>query len=164
MPARGRSRRHRQTFTKHDVARVLGLRFHHLMNFVNRGFLTPSVSRGRRGRGGERLFNVCDLVAIRSAQELTRLGLVGRRLRPICRKIRQIERTGTRRALLVITHAGEALHVPTGRDVVRLLRQAERPFGHLVLDLDRISRAVRRATRKRSRGRTAGPLDRRVGR
>ena len=147
MPTKRRSRR--QVFTKHDVVRLLDLRLHHLVNFVNRGFLGPSVSRGRRGRGGERLYNVCDLVALRSAQELTRLGLVGQRLRLICRKIRQIERSGMRRALLVVTHAGEALHVPTGRDVVRLIRHAERPFGHLVLDLDRISRDVRRSTRKR---------------
>jgi hypothetical protein len=147
MPARTRARR--QTFTKHQVVRLLGLELHHLVNFVNRGFLAPSVSRGRRGRGGERLFNVCDLVAIRSAQELTRLGLVGRRLRPVCRQIRQIERAGIRRALLVITDAGKAMHVPRGREVLRLLRHAERPVGHLVLDLNRISRDVRRAIPKR---------------
>jgi hypothetical protein len=144
-PGRGITR---QTFTKHDVARILDLRFHHLANFLSRGLLAPSVSRGRRGRGGEGLFNVCDLVAIRSGQELTRLGLVGRRLRPVCRQIRQIERAGVRRALLVVAHAGEALHVPRGRDVLRHLRQAERPFGHLVLDLERMSRDVRRLLRE----------------
>ena len=45
-----------------------------------------------------------------------------------------------RRALLLVTHAGDALHVPRARDLVRLVQRTDGPYGHVVLDLRRVSR------------------------
>src|SRR5262249_29614804 len=55
-------------------------------------------------------------------------------------------RSGIRRALLLVTHAGDALHVPRGRGLARLVQGADGP-GHVVLDLRRVSRDVRRLLR-----------------
>jgi len=148
----------RPSFTKELAARVLDVRVQHILDLVNRRFLAPSVSPGRRGPRGHRLFNICDLVAIRSAQELTQLGFVGRRLRRVCRHIRQIERSGEPLASLLITAGGTSVHVQHG-EAARLLRHVERPFGHLVLDLERVSKWVRQAIRE-----TLGPSTRRGGR
>ena len=114
---------------------------------LERRFLAPSVSRGRRGRGHQRLFSRCDLVAIRSAHELTRLGVVGTRLRRVCREIRRLERSDTPRMLVLISHAGEARHVPRPRELTSLVQRDDGPYGHVVLDLRRISRDVRRLIR-----------------
>ena len=142
-------------YTKEQAAQLLGIRLQHILDLVNRRFLVPSVSRGRRGPRGHRLFSICDLVAIRSAQELTQLGFVGQRLRRVCRHIRRIERSGEPRASLLITATGKAVHVRHGA-AGRLLRHAERPFGHLVLDLGRISKWVRQAIRETLGPSTAG--------
>ena len=141
------SRVSRPSFTKELAARVLAVRVQQILDLVNRRFLAPSVSPGRRGPRGHRLFNICDLVAIRSAQELTRLGFVGRRLRRVCRHIRQIERSGEPLASLLITARGKSVHLRHG-EAGRMLRHVDRPFGHLVLDLERVSKWVRRAIRE----------------
>jgi hypothetical protein len=109
--------------------------------------ITPSVSRGRRGPGGKRRFNRRDLVAIRSGHELIRLGVVGERLRRVCGELRRIERSGMRYAWLLVTHTGDVLHVPRARDVVRLVQRVDGPYGHVVLDLRRLSQDVRRLLR-----------------
>jgi hypothetical protein len=132
-----------------QVVQLLGIGLHRLRALHDRRFLTPSMSRGQRGRGHQRLFSRCDLVAIRSAQELTRLGVVGTRLRRFCREIRRLERSGMQRMLLVVTHAGPAIHVPRARDLSRLVRRVDGPYGHVVLDLHRMSRDVRRLIRAR---------------
>jgi hypothetical protein len=62
------SRASRPAFTKEQAAQLLGVRIQHILDLVNRRFLVPSVSPGRRRPKGHRLFNICDLVAIRSAQ------------------------------------------------------------------------------------------------
>lgn len=129
-------------FTGEEAARLLRLKPHQIADLVDRGFLKPSVWRGRRGPNGSRLFNVHDLIAIRSAHELIRIGLVGSRLRRVCRKLREIERRGWRRAMLLVTHAGEVLHVEAQSQVLSLLKHERRPVGQVVLDLGRISREV----------------------
>jgi hypothetical protein len=139
----------RPSFTLEDVVELLGLRLHQLRGLLGRGVITPSVSRGRRGPGGKRRFNRGDLVAIRSGHELIRLGVVGERLRRVCAEIRRIERSGLRHAWLVVTHTGDALHVPRARDLVRLVQRIDGPYGHVVLDLRRLSRDVRRLLRGR---------------
>ena len=139
----------RQGYTGEEVARMLRLKPHQVADLVDRGFLRPSVWRGRRGPKGSRLFSMFDLVAIRCAHELIRLGLVGDRLRRACRKLRDVERSGLRRALLLITHAGDVFHVPSRTELIGLLTQRQRPVGHVVLDLDRISAEVERSLRDR---------------
>jgi len=73
-------------------------------------------------------------------------------------------RSGIRRALLLVTHAGDALHVPRGRGLARLVQGADGP-GHVVLDLRRVSRDVRRLLRgdgaARRRGNPANVRSRR---
>jgi hypothetical protein len=142
-----RRRDHRPSYTLDQVVQILGLRRPQLRGLLERRVIAPSVSRGRRGPGGDRRFNRCDLVAIRSGHELIRLGVVGARLRRVCQHIRRIERSGIRRALLLVTHAGDALHVLRARDLVRLVQRADGPYGHVVLDLRRVSRDVGRLLR-----------------
>ena len=134
-------------FTIDDVVQFLGIGLHQLRALLDRRFLRPSMSRGQRGRGHQRLFSRCDLVAIRSAHELTRLGVVGTRLRRVCREIRRLERSGMHRMLLLVTHAGEAMHVSRPRHLPRLVQRVDGPYGHVVLDLQRMSRDVRRVIR-----------------
>jgi hypothetical protein len=138
------AKRTRQGFTNDQAARLLKLRPHQIADLVDRGFLKPSVWRGRRGPKGGRLFSSQDLVAIRSAHELIRLGVVGNRLRRVCRKIRDVERRGFRQAVLLISYAGEILHVPNRARLLALLKNQRRPAGQIVLDLGRLSDEVQR--------------------
>ena len=132
----------RQGFTGEEAARLLKLKPHQIADLVDRGFLRPSVWRGRRGPKGSRLFSKFDLITIRSVHELIRIGVVGDRLRRACRRLRELERRGLRRALLLVTHAGEVLHVPHASDLLALLQHHQRPVGHVVLDVERIVRHV----------------------
>jgi hypothetical protein len=52
----------------------------------------------------------------------------GARLRRVCQQIRRIERGEIGRALLLVTHAGDALHVRRGRDLARLVQRADSPL------------------------------------
>ena len=141
----------KEGFTGDEAARLLKLRPHQIADLVDRGFLKPSVWRGRRGPKGSRLFSIRDLVAIRSAHELIRIGVVGDRLRRACRLIRDLERRGRRHAMLLITHAGDVLHVPNRSQLGPMLRQRMRPVGHVVLDVERISDEVEKTLRRRRR-------------
>ena len=132
----------KQGFTGEQAARLLKLKPHQIADLVDRGFLRPSVWRGRRGPKGSRLFSKFDLVTIRSVHELIRIGVVGNRLRRACRRLRDLERRGLRRALLLVTHAGEVLHVPHPSELLALLQHQQRPVGHVVLDVERIVRHV----------------------
>lgn len=147
-------------FTVEDVVQLLGVGSHQLRALLDRRFLAPSMSRGGRGRGHQRLFSRCDLVAIRSAHELTRIGVVGARLRRVCYDIRRLERSGMERVLLLVTHTGDTIHVPRARELARLVQRLDGPYGHVVLDLKRMSRDVRRLIRRypaATRRRTARP-------
>ena len=132
----------RRGFTGEEAARLLRLKPHQIADLVDRGFLRASVWRGRRGPKGSRLFSMFDLIAIRSAHELIRIGVVGDRLRRACRRLRDLERRRLRRALLLVTHAGEVLHVPNRSELLALLQHQQRPVGHVVLDVERIAQQV----------------------
>jgi hypothetical protein len=129
-------------FTGEEVARLLKLKPHQVADLVDRGFLRPSIWRGRRGPKGSRLFSLFDLIAIRSAHELIRIGIVGDRLRRVCRGLRDLEHRNLRRALLLVTHAGQVLHVPNRSELLALLKHQRRPVGHVVLDVERIAAQV----------------------
>jgi hypothetical protein len=141
----------REGFTGEEAARLLKLKPHQIADLVDRGFLTPSIWRGRRGPKGSRRFSVFDLIAIRSAHELIRIGVVGDRLRRACRRLRDLERRSLRRALLLVTHAGEVLHVPNRSALLALLRHRQRPIGHVVLDVERIAEQVATIVDRRGR-------------
>ncbi len=141
----------RQGFTSEEAARLLKLKPHQVADLVDRGFLIPSIWRGRRGPKGSRLFSLFDLIAIRSAHELIRIGVVGDRLRRACRRLRDLERRSLRRALLLVTHAGEVLPVPHRSELLGLLRHRQRPVGHVVLDVERIVAQVERTVDRRGR-------------
>jgi hypothetical protein len=139
----------RNGFTGDEAARLLKLKPHQIADLVDRGFLKPSVWRGRRGPKGSRLFSLRDLVTIRSAHELIRIGVVGDRLRRACRLIGDLERRGRRHVMLLVTHAGDVLHVANRAQLGPLLRQRMRPVSHVVLDVERISREVGATVRRR---------------
>lgn len=60
-----------------------------LVNWCDRNFLQPSVSRGRTGPGGERLYSFRDLVAIRVVDVLRRQGIDVRHLPRVVDYIRK---------------------------------------------------------------------------
>jgi hypothetical protein len=62
------------------AAKLTGVTPRTLVNWCSRDFVTPSVSRGRTGPGGERLYSFRDLVAIRVADVLRRQGIDVRHL------------------------------------------------------------------------------------
>jgi hypothetical protein len=44
--------------------------------------------------------------------------------------------------MLLITHAGDVLHVPSRADLLSHLTHERRPIGHVVIDLERISQQL----------------------
>ena len=60
-----------------------------LVNWCDRDFLQPSVSRGRTGPGGERLYSFRDLVAIRVVDVLRQQGIDVRHLPRVVDYIRK---------------------------------------------------------------------------
>ena len=67
-------------FPIHLAAELTGVTPRTLVNWCSRDFVKPSVSRGRTGPGGERLYSFRDLVAIRVADVLRRQGIDVRHL------------------------------------------------------------------------------------
>ncbi|MGH7439572.1 MAG: MerR family transcriptional regulator [Polyangiaceae bacterium] len=70
------------------AAELTGVTPRTLVNWCARDFVEPSVSRGRTGPGGERLYSFRDLVAIRVADDLRSRGMDVRNLRPAVDYIR----------------------------------------------------------------------------
>jgi DNA-binding transcriptional MerR regulator len=62
------------------AAKLTGVTPRTLVNWCDRDFVKPSVSRGRTGPGGERLYSFRDLVAIRVADVLRQQGIDVRHL------------------------------------------------------------------------------------
>ena len=67
-------------FPIHLAAELTGVTLRTLVNWCSRDFVKPSVSPGRTGPGGERLYSFRDLVAIRVADVLRRQGIDVRHL------------------------------------------------------------------------------------
>jgi DNA-binding transcriptional MerR regulator len=76
-------------FPIHLAAKLTRVTTRTLVNWCDRDFLTPSVSRGRTGPGGERLYSFRDLVAIRVADVLRQQGIDVRHLPRIVDYIRK---------------------------------------------------------------------------
>lgn len=75
-------------FPSHLVSRLTGVNHRTLINWSTRRFLHPSVSRGRRGPGGQSLYTFQDMVAIRVVDVLRARGLDVRHLRALVAHIR----------------------------------------------------------------------------
>ena len=78
-------------FPIHLAAKLTGVTPRTLVNWCAREFLEPSVSRGRTGPGGERLYSFRDLVAIRVADVLRRQGIDVRHLPLVVDYVRKRE-------------------------------------------------------------------------
>jgi DNA-binding transcriptional MerR regulator len=76
-------------FPIHLAAKLTGVTPRTLANWCDRDFVTPSVSRGRTGPGGERLYSFRDLVAIRVADVLRQHGIDVRHLPRVVDYIRK---------------------------------------------------------------------------
>jgi DNA-binding transcriptional MerR regulator len=76
-------------FPIHLAAELTGVTPRTLVNWCDRDFLQPSVSRGRTGPGGERLYSFRDLVAIRVVDVLRRQGIDVRHLPRVVDYIRK---------------------------------------------------------------------------
>jgi hypothetical protein len=62
-------------FPTHLASELTGVTPRTLLNWCTRDFLKPSVSPGRTGPGGERMYSFRDLVAIRVADDLRSRGI-----------------------------------------------------------------------------------------
>lgn len=82
---------HDRGFPIHLAAQLTGVTPRTLVNWCSRDFVKPSVSRGRTGPGGERLYSFRDLVAIRVADVLRRQGIDVRHLPLVVDYIRNRE-------------------------------------------------------------------------
>jgi DNA-binding transcriptional MerR regulator len=80
-----------RAFPTHVAAQLTGVTPRTLLNWCCREFLKPSVSPGRTGPGGERLYSFRDLVAIRVADVLRRQGIDVRHLPLVVDYIRKRE-------------------------------------------------------------------------
>jgi DNA-binding transcriptional MerR regulator len=69
-----------RSFPTHFASEVTGVTPRTLLNWCTRNFVRPSVSPGRTGPGGERLYSFRDLVAIRVADVLRQAGIDVRHL------------------------------------------------------------------------------------
>jgi DNA-binding transcriptional MerR regulator len=78
-------------FPIHLAAKLTRVTPRTLGNWCDRDFVTPSVSRGRTGPGGERLYSFRDLVAIRVADVLRKQGIDVRYLPRVVDYIRKRE-------------------------------------------------------------------------
>jgi DNA-binding transcriptional MerR regulator len=78
-------------FPIHLAAELTGVTPRTLVNWCAREFVVPSVSRGRTGPGGERLYSFRDLVAIRVADVLRQQGIDVRHLPLVVDYIRKRE-------------------------------------------------------------------------
>jgi hypothetical protein len=76
-------------FPAHVASELTGVNPRTLLNWSTRNFLKPSVSPGRTGPGGERMYSFRDLVAIRVADDLRTRGIDVRYLRPVVDYIRE---------------------------------------------------------------------------
>jgi DNA-binding transcriptional MerR regulator len=78
-------------FPTHLASQLTGVTPRTLLNWCTRDFLKPSVSPGRTGPGGERMYSFRDLVAIRVADDLRSRGIDVRYLHPAVDYIRKRE-------------------------------------------------------------------------
>ena len=67
--------RHSPRFSNTPASELTGVTPQTLLNWCTRDFLKPSVSPGRTGPGGERMYSFRDLVAIRVADDLRSRGI-----------------------------------------------------------------------------------------
>jgi len=80
-----------RAFPTHVASQITGVTPRTLLNWCCRDFLKPSVSPGRTGPGGERLYSFRDLVAIRVADVLRQQGIDVRHLPRVVDYIRMRE-------------------------------------------------------------------------
>ena len=78
-------------FPIHLAAELTGVTPRTLVNWCARDFVKPTVSRGRTGPGGERLYSFRDLVAIRVVDVLRRQGIDVRHLPLVVDYVRKRE-------------------------------------------------------------------------
>jgi DNA-binding transcriptional MerR regulator len=138
-------------FPTHLASQVAGVTPRTLLNWCCRGFLKPSVSQGRTGPGGERVYSFRDLVAIRVADDLRSRGIDVRHLRLVVDYVRKREGLELDQAV-----AADAILVSDGRTFREVqctasfmeIRQGGTysilliPFGELVNELQTKARAL----------------------
>ena len=150
-------------FPIHLAAKLTQVTTRTLVNWCDREFLTPSVSRGRTGPGGERLYSFRDLVAIRVADVLRRQGIDVRHLPRIVDYIRKregLELDQPRMADTILVSDGRGFREVQGSASLLEIRQGGAPeplsivlipFGELVNELQtKARRAIRRVNPARS--------------
>jgi DNA-binding transcriptional MerR regulator len=80
-----------QAFTTERVARLTGLSRRQLQYWDERGFVSPSVSKRKVGRGNRRLYGFRDLVALRTAALLRGSGISLQHIRKVVAYLRKLD-------------------------------------------------------------------------
>jgi hypothetical protein len=143
-----------RSFPTHVAAELTDVSPRTLLNWCTRGFLKPSVSPGRTGPGGERLYSFRDLVAIRIADILRQSGIDVRHLPLVVEYIRKrdgLELDEPFDAGLYVVHDSRGFRELHGSVSIMDLRQGgiPEPISILVLPLGEVVNTLQRKARSR---------------
>jgi hypothetical protein len=141
-----------RSFPTHIAAELTDVSPRTLLNWCTRDFIRPSVSPGRTGPGGERLYSFRDLVAIRIADILRQSGIDVRHLPLVVEYIRKrdgLEVDEPFDADLYVVHDSRGFRELHGSVPIMDVRQGGSPepisilaipLGEIVNDLQRKAR------------------------
>jgi DNA-binding transcriptional MerR regulator len=130
-----------------QVSALTGIPPRTIREWDERGLVRPSVRpSGGRGRGGERLYSFLDVLALRAAGELRRLGVRGRALTHVAEYLRrspEIDVPVLAHSTLIV-RGGDVLLV-RDREVTSTLRApGQQVMGAVVLSMKPVMEELRR--------------------
>jgi DNA-binding transcriptional MerR regulator len=131
-------------FTAVQAARLTGVPYARLDYWARTGFLRPTIAQSR-GRGHARLYSFRDLVALKTAMELRKLGVSLQALRRVVRYLRKLKglEHPLAQARLVVVGNDVAL-VEDEQQLVSMLKAPGQAVWRLILDLPALVAELRR--------------------